>query len=290
MGPARRRGGRVATGLLPAVLLAACSSSATGVPPPKLTAGVQQDRVDATNRQISIPLINQGNSTVTVENVQLVAPQFTTVPGSRAQDDLTPGLRLNFPINFGTARCGAPPAGHPVVRVRVRTIDHRSRVSTVPVTDPDGLLDRLRRSDCQQQSLLKAVSVDYGPVIRRPGLPGHPVLHGSLIVRRKAAKGSLTVVETRGSVLFDLLSGTTDAAVAPRSPVAVLSPAADVLTVPVLMSIPRCDPHVLIEAKKVFFFSIGLRIGSDPEQFLQIPPPVPLQQALRGLFGPCPEK
>jgi hypothetical protein len=288
--PPRHTARRVLAGVLPAMLVAACNGSAASAPPPNLTAGVQQDRVDATNRQLSVPLVNHGGSTVTVEGVQLVAPQFTTVPGSHARDDLTPGLRLNFPINFGTARCGALPAGHPAVRVRLGTADHRSRAVMVAVTDPDGLLDQLRQGDCQQQELLKAVSVDYGPITRRPGRPGHPVLHGSLIIRRRAAVEPVTVTETRGSVLFDLLSGTGDPAVAPRGPVAVLASGQDTLVVPVLMSIPRCDPHVLIEAKKIFFFSIGLRLGAAPVRYLQIPPPDPVQQALRALFGPCPEK
>ncbi|MEP6696322.1 MAG: hypothetical protein ABJA34_05515 [Pseudonocardiales bacterium] len=286
----RARPRRVAVALLGPVLLAACSGGTPPAAAPALSAGVQQDRVDATNRQISIPLANHGHATVTIEDVQLVAPQFTVVRGSPARDELTPGLQLNFPINFGTARCASIPAGHPWVRVRVRTADHRSRTVTVTIADSDGLLDRLRRADCQQQALLTAVSVGYGPIVRRPGLPGHPVLHGSLILRRRASTERVTVVGTRGSVLYDLLSGTTDAGVPARSPVAVLPAGWSSVAFPVLMSIPRCDPHVLIEAKKVYFFSLGLRLGNGPVQYLQIPPPGNVQQALRALFGPCPEK
>jgi hypothetical protein len=88
----------------------------------------------------------------------------------------------------------------------------------------------------------------------------------------------------RGSVLFDLLPVGNR-----RSPLVVLAATRTAATIPVEMTIPRCDPHVLIEAKKIFFFSLGLRIGNGPVQFLQIPPPVPVQQSLRGMFGFCPK-
>ena len=124
------------------------------------------------------------------------------------------------------------------------------------------------------------MAVVYGPTVRRAGLP--PSMDGSLILRRRASTAPITVVEVRGSVLF-----TVTPTAARGGSVATLATGAAAVTIPVRMSVPRCDPHVLIEAKKIYFFSIGLRIGNGPVQFLQIPPPVSVENELRGLITAC---
>ncbi|MDQ6874443.1 MAG: hypothetical protein M3042_05175 [Actinomycetota bacterium] len=282
----RARSRTVALGAVGSVLVAGCSAGSPSHPTLQalhLHATVQQDRIDATNRQVSIPLVNTGPSEVTIEQVQLDAPEFTTVPPKAEADRLPVGGQLNFPVNFGAARCAGQPPGHgPVVRLRLRDGSGRSRALRLPIADSDGLLERLRRQECEQRALTAAFSVEYGPASVQPRTPRHPVLRGTLIVRRRGSMLPLVVIVLRGSVLFDL-----NPPAPAHSPVASLPAGAASLSIPVEMSVPRCEPHVLIEAKKIFFFSIGLQIGSAPVQYLQIPPPDPIQRGLRTLVTDC---
>lgn len=268
------------------VLVVACSAGGPSNPTQQtlhLHASVQQDRIDATNRQVSIPLVNGGGAAVTIEQVQLDAPGFTTVRPAAEADLLAAGGQLNFPVNFGAARCGGqPPGTGPMVRLRLRDSSGRSRLLRLPIADSDGLLERVRRQECQQGALAAAFSVEYGPAAVVPRTPRHPVLRGSLIVGRRSSVLPLVVTVLRGSVLFDL-----NPPAPAHSPVARLPAGEASLTIPVEMSVPRCDAHVLIEAKKIFFFSIGLQVGSAPVQYLQIPPPDPIQRGLRALVTAC---
>lgn len=268
------------------VLVAACSAGSPSHRPLAalhLHASVQQDRIDATNRQVSIPLVNGGGAAVTIEQVQLDAPEFTTVRPAAEADLLAAGGQLNFPVSFGAPRCGTAPTGSkPTVRLRLRDGSGRSRTLRLPIADSDGLLGRLARQECEQRALAAAFNVEYGPAAVQPRTPRHPVLRGSLIVGRRSSALPLVITSLRGSVLFDL-----NPPAPAHSPVASLPAGAATLTIPVEMSVPRCDAHVLIEAKKVFFFSIGLKIGDAPVQYLQIPPPDPIQRGLRALVTAC---
>jgi len=283
--PVRRRQVRstALTTLLLFASLAGCSTDddrPAASSPAELTAAVQQDRLNATRRMLAIPLRNKGSTAVTIQEMQLVAPQFTVVPPAQRDDVLPPAARLDFPLSYGRPRCGAKPAGEPAVQIRLRGADGRRQDLRLKLAPPTDVLDRLRATECGQVALLSAVGVDYGPTVHLPGRP--PAMAGSLVLRRRASTQPVTVVEIRGSVLFDLIPS-----VGRRESVATMPATAALVTIPVRMTVPRCDPHVLIEAKKIYSFSVGLRIGTGPVQFLQIPPPIIVENELRALIGAC---
>jgi hypothetical protein len=235
---------------------------------------------------IETPLTSGGGAAVHVRRIQLVAPHFTPVPPTAFNDNVAPGQRVDFPIGYGVARCDvAPDAGQVTVVVDVDAPGGGPETVRLAVPRPAEILDRLYRVECAQRHLEAAFSVEWGSTwTRAPAEPGGAQrLRGDLLLRLRAGSRPVTVTNVQGSVLFAI-----DSVPADRRPLARMDAAAPEATVPIELSVRLCFKHGLIEAKKVFVFTLYARLGDAHETYRTIEPPQAVQKQLLGLLATCP--
>ncbi len=221
-----------------------------------LSATAEQWRVHEVNRQLAIALHNNGDVPVRVSRVEPVLPSFDGEAAVDA-DALLPvgGLRVDVPVSYGTGTCApTAAASHVVVTARPEGSAVSQRI-TIPLPDPNPLLDRLLAADCATQRIQRSVTLRFGPWTDA----GPAGLHGGLIVERPAAAtGTVRVRELDGNVMYKL-------ELPSAVPLAEVTAARPTVSVPLTASPARCDAHALAEIKKPFEFLATVALdGGDP--------------------------
>ncbi|GAA2875068.1 hypothetical protein Acy02nite_36380 [Actinoplanes cyaneus] len=229
-----------------------------------LTATAEQWRVHEVNRQLAIALHNNGDVPVHVTRVEPVLPSFDGESGVDT-DALLPvgGLRVDVPVPYGTGSCvAAAAASHVVVDARAEGSTVVERL-TLPLPDPNPLLDKLLRADCATQRIEQSVTLRFGPWTDA----GASGLRGSLVVERTAAAtGTITVHELDGNVMYALR-------LPARTPLASVTAAAPTASVPLTATPGRCDPHALAEIKKPFEFLATVTLDGGDKLVTDVPVP-----------------
>lgn len=278
------------------LMTAACSGDPAPPGPsratsePGLHATVVQQRIDEGTRRIAVEVTTDGSTSLHVVGVQLVSPGFEPTAPTPKDTVFAPRQTIDLTLTYGDPVCdGVDPTAGLAAELTVQEASGTPRTTRVPVTGPGvGLVRRLHESECAQQRLYAAVSLQFSPDFHRRVVAGRPVLAGRLQLRRPDSGGSGAVVvvdSLSGSVLFDFL---------PRhppgsGPVAQLSAGDSGLSVPVVIaSRGRCDQHARSQSTQTFLFSVFVRVAGEPEQRQIMVPPRPLQrQALAYLDAIC---
>lgn len=241
----------VAVGVLVlAALLTGCGTnlpSATtgtgeGWAAPSLVAAAAQSRADAADGlgrdggRFSVRLRNDGREPVAVMSLRLRWSATAGRPAVVRAEVLPPGVAYALPVDHGRATC-VPTSDRP--RVEVVLADGRTVV--LPLGGSD-LLDRVVATHCALRALQKQVDVAF-ELGRRSGrgLAGSVVLTARPGVRAR-------VVETRGSVLYDVTA----------------SPSTDALRQPVTVTPVHCTGHALGEAKQPYAFTAFVSVDDAP--------------------------
>ncbi|BCY13567.1 hypothetical protein [Actinoplanes sp. L3-i22] len=251
----------IAAVVLLAVAGAVAVRAATGRTEPvlRLTATAEQWRVHEVNRQLAIALHNNGTVPVHVSRVEPVLPSFD---GEAAADTdaLLPvgGLRVDVPVSYGTGTCATTAAAsHVVVWARAEGSTVVERL-TLPLPDPNPLLDKLLKADCATQTIDRAVSLKFGPWTDA----GADGLRGSLDVTR--VSGTIQVLELDGNVMYALTLPT-------KTPLAEVSAATPAASVPLTAKPARCDAHALAEIKKPFEFLATVTLDGGDKLVTAVP-------------------
>jgi hypothetical protein len=250
-------------------------SPRTGV---DLAEPVTQDRLDATRRLLTIPLINRGPGALHVDKVGFDSPRFSTVPAAAVDGELEVGQQINFSIPYGTAQCTPKSSAEAVVVTAAGT--------TVRLAVAKGagsrIVDRLWRDECGEQRLAAAFTVGWGPAWTQvPGKPGGAArLRGELILT-PTGDPDITATDLQGSVLFEI-----DTVPAGRRPMSELRAGASRL--PVELGVRLCSKHGLTEAKRIFEFTLHAKFGDAQPDHRTIIPPAAVQQRLLALLKTCP--
>lgn len=280
-----------ARALLCCLLLAGCGAGPA--PPPaaaalRLTGVVEQDRFDATRHRMTVGITNGESQPVQVLQVQLRAPHFAVVDAAAAEEELAPGERTDFPVDYGAADCPGAGAAPASAQVLVRLGGGEPVRAEVALDQSSGVLDRLRRQECDQRDIDARVSLDLD-VSAPVTASGHPALAGVLRVRRQpdAPPGSgdgveVTLTALAGSVLFGVN------AAAPGGLPATLAAGQAAVVVGVVVELLRCDSHALGQANKVFAFRATVRLGAGEPVTAGLTVPAELQARLRALAERCP--
>ncbi|WP_436528051.1 hypothetical protein [Actinoplanes sp. HUAS TT8] len=224
-----------------------------------VTATAEQWRVHEVNRQLAIALHNNGDVPVHVSRVEPVLPDFDGAAAADT-DALLPvgGLRVDVPVSYGTGSCATTAAAsHVVVWARAEGSTVVEKL-TVPLPDPNPLLDKLLHADCATRTIERSVGLRFGPWTDA----GAAGLHGSLEVTRNS--GTVRVLELDGNVMYALdLAATT-----PLAEVSASTPAA---SVPLTASPARCDAHALAEIKKPFEFLATVTLDGGDKLVTAVP-------------------
>ncbi|GAA3268218.1 hypothetical protein Dvina_42655 [Dactylosporangium vinaceum] len=261
---------------LVAILALALSGCGSGKPDkpqkPDLKVRVEltQGRVDEVRHTVQISMHNDGPAKLVVQQLELKAPSFKDGAGPVKADAWLPpgGLQVDVPVSYGTGICTGddlkPRAAASTVEMRVQTEDGRVTDVTVPVADPNPMLDKLLAIDCQQAYLDRQATFTFGPWTHLPS----GWVDGTVIVKRTGFKGTITLQEFVGSILLEVLP--TPQREATPKPYAVLQPGTDEVRIPIIVDGERCTPHALAEIKKPYVFPAWVSLDGGPLLYTEL--------------------
>lgn len=188
------------------------------------------------------------------------------------------GVTLDLPFRLPRERCLADVTPRPVGIAVTGSRTIREEVDDMGVR----FAERLWRAGCMGRQIHRVAALTYGKPWRVEGSPQDPVLSTSLRIERLAGSDPITLVETQGSVLFDLDITGADT-LASDQPVGNL---------PLEVTPGRCDQHARSQASQPFTFRLFLLIGDDPTVLATVLLPDRRQQRslLRLLDGACADR
>jgi hypothetical protein len=244
--------------------LAACSAPA---PSPTSPAPAAASRVTEEGVYVAFPR--------TLQAARMVEAQVHTV---RDADVLVSSARLVSPLFADSpARDGEIrlfPGGATTV-VLTMTVDGVPTTETLVADDTE--LRQINAEECAEQAVLDVATPTFGPVESQTTAE----LHTTIVLARGTARTDEPVVldSMTGNIVFIIR-------LEPDAPT-TLAPGEASLSVPAVVSVGRCDPHVFAESKKTFVFPLHMTIGDDEASYVEIQPDPTTQAALQQLFDDC---
>lgn len=233
------------------------AGSALKAAPAGVSASLVQLRRDEALRRVEVNVLNEGSEPVHVSRLSLSLPGFAAVPAVDKDSPVAPGISVNLPIAYGKARCAASskPPGRAVATVRMVVGQEPARRVRLTLRDPEKVQARVFSRECLAQRLAAEVSLAFGDTWRRgpADAAGGPVLHGTLEARLKDAGAVREITQLAGNVLYGLRGTRRD------RPLARLDASHPTASIPVVVSLSRCDGHARGEIKQPYAFVAWLR-------------------------------
>jgi hypothetical protein len=229
-------------------------------------------------RRLDVITVNNGSSDIVVTAIALRSEHFMELPAEAKTSRIMAGSRVAVKTDFGeVVDCGAPGSLSASVELTLVVGNAgEARQYLIPV-DPKPL-DDIRASDCNAQLITEAVAVAFGPDAR---VEGSSVVT-ELVVTRARSTEILTVAALRGMILFGMEP------LAPTSgPVTVLGPEDEKATVPVRLTLARCDVHAVSQAPDGYSVRIWISVGGSEPILTTVFPHDRLQSQLESLVLEC---
>jgi hypothetical protein len=232
-----------------------------------LTAILEQYREDEILNLLQVKASNRSTSSVDVLDLRLDWAGITGNDPVARGVLVSPGQRVDIPINAGRAVCSDPPGADeqppptPAAAVGHASIDGGPPVLiSIPITDSGKILPKIFPLSCRDQRVQWAAKVSFGTTwTRTTTSDGAPAVRGTVEMQRNHSTEPITLVRLNGSVLLRLVD------LSPSSPAAVLDAGQDSLTVPILIEQSgRCESHALAESKKTYLIVLDVGIGDEP--------------------------
>lgn len=233
--------GRIAL-LILLLVAAGCSAATERTPPPDgLTANVMQYRGKRLTRDIAVAIKNGTDREVSLRAMSLTSSRWPQPVRWRGVEDVGPGFGTGIDVDPPTGTC---PEGSDLAIEADLTYElgDEERRSTVPVSDPYGVLRDLVEGDCGQSAFVEATTLVVGePVVTRD---------------HWRAPARLMPTGKRSDVVLLGFAPTMRFAFGPRTPTEVALDLSRPHRVVLDVTMGRCDPHVVAEDK------IGSRFGA----------------------------
>lgn len=235
-------------------LFAGCSSGPTTAqgPPaaeestPEVSVRVMQYRSDEVNRVLAVKVGNLADDPVTIDSVEVLAPGFDGVGPVDFAATFPPGRSFDLRVPYGEPVCGEPADGPLAVRLG---ITGRGTVELRP-TEGDALLRRIHDDTCSVSAALEALPLHWKKDGWRPDdTPAGPVVVGTLVAGPVEGPDTMRVVTLEDTTLLTTSTRSLPGGLAPGRTVSV----------PVVFTAQRCDPHAMADNKKGF--EIGVRVA-----------------------------
>lgn len=272
--PLRRPGRRTAialglaalavVGTLAVVVVRRGDGASSAGAPASVTAELVQYREDEVARAIQVSVSNRGTAPVLVDRVGLTAPGFDMPGPVTVAATIPPGSTVDLRTTYGRPRCvGAKPAAG-AAQVRLWTQNDAGAAQVLrlaPAGDSAALLQRILDRECLARALQREVRLSFGPTWRRETVAGQVRLHGTLEARLVDPARPRNLTEMAGTVIYALAPD----GPAP-SPLARLDATRPSASVPVVISVSRCDGHARGETKQPYAFLVWLAAPGGPEQ------------------------
>ncbi|MET3950208.1 hypothetical protein [Arthrobacter sp. UYEF36] len=263
------RAARLAAAVAALALTASCSAWAPGTPAPTpstappaapVTAVINQLRDNYSQQIIAVQLTNTTDSPVTVLGAVVVTPLFSgTIEWQPAPGgiELPPGQTKILPARLHAPECGvraAPPDAGAAVELLLAGDSDAAPLTTlpattVPATDPYGVLDRNNTEMCLVQSAAAVAGIRLEPDLEVSADARSAVL--TLAITPRSAPGGANPGST-GSLTINRIDGTTlvqeDAGAPwPRSVSVQAGGASQRFRLGIRPA--RCDPHAIADDK-----------------------------------------
>jgi hypothetical protein len=240
-----------------------------------LLATIGTNRLYSLNRGFGLGLRNVGETPIVVRQIQLDSPLFETVPLADQEVRLEPtGRRFVLPVPYGEARCGGEPE---VTFTAVVVLDDGEQLRLPAVEDYEGSIGRLHARECAAAHVRDLVELRLGETWTRQG----DTVTGEMILEQRRPGASAAVDGARGSVMFTI---SFDGGDSPDLRVTDDRPTA---SVPMAISVSRCDPHALAESKMTFKFLAWIAVGDADPVPVGFEPTGTARSALDDLLATC---
>jgi hypothetical protein len=232
-------------------------------------------QVDGT--RLTVKFVNDSSVPLHVERLALRSPAFDELDAEDKDTTVRPGRRVDIQIGFGDVRCDRDTAESAVEAHLVHG-----------ATEWDGLLvvddTRLRQiwaDRCGALAIAEAVDLRFSAQFERLD---DRVL-AALTVELADGAGDTRIEAMRGSVLLTI---TTDPDAGP--PLATLSDGQPAATIPIEITVSRCEPHAVIESKKSFDFAVWVTTGEYEAEHVLVRPTGALRDELEAMINDCIER
>jgi hypothetical protein len=280
----RRGNGRLVVVAMLTLVLAACStarpsgsaspaspSPAFSRPPADLTATVVQYRRDAPRRIVQIKFSNASSEDFEITLLGAALPGYEVAPGGVRTNPLKAGRRVDLPVKLGAATCDSTPSETPSAMLQLVSDGGSATRIRVPITDDDGLIERVRQRDCNVQRVEAAVDVELSDSWEQTGTGEDAAVLGHVTVALRPGTDSVRITRALAGELLgvEVLTPDGDRAL----PFELNAPQARAdLDLQVIGT--RCDGHAVAEAKRLIAFSFWVSVDGEPEAVLRLEPDV----------------
>lgn len=233
--------GRIAL-LVLLLVVAGCSGAPERTPPPDgLTANVMQYRGKRLTRDIAVAITNGTDREVSLTRMRLTSNRWSEPVRWSGTEDVGAGFGTGIDVDPPTGEC-PDDADLTIDADFTYEYDGEERRSTVPVTDPYGVLRDLVDGDCGQRAFDEAVDLSIGPP--------------TITRDRWTAEVRLTPTGDRSDVVLLGLAPTMRFDFGSRTPTEVELDLSRPQRLLLDVTMGRCDPHVVAEDK------VGTRFGA----------------------------
>ena len=254
--------------------------TAVASPVAAVTAGeatVTFPRTLQADRLVEAQVRTTRDADVVVIAAQLDSPLFVDSPERESTVRLFADWDNRVRLPLGAPECGqSEPGGQSHVVLRL-TVNGKQKVETLRVVD-DAKLREIRDAECAQQAVLDVAEPSFGSVESQTA----ETMMTSIVLTRGDVDtdAPVTITAMTGNIVFII-----ELADEPRT----LAPGQASLSVPAVVRVGRCDPHVFAESKKTFVFPVHLAIGDAEPSYVEIQPDPVTREALQQLFVSCGE-
>ena len=219
-------------------------------------------------------MTNGGDRDLEIAAVQLSSPLFEPAAAPVRDVPVAASDRVAIPLPFGTPHCDdvADEPAELVARIGDEdvhvAIDER----------PDDLLSELRDVECAASAVLASVDLRLGDTWN----PTEPrTTEGEIELAQRRSGAAAVLEEVRGNVIF-----TVSTAGVAGSPIEVNDDTRSA-SGPIAITASRCDPHALIEYKRMFILSAYVALDGGERTRVDITAQGGARRALEELLRSC---
>ena len=227
-----------------------------------------QYRRDAQRGVLQVKVRNDGDAAVRITRVRLDTPTFAGPVEADKDSTVGPGVAADLTVPLGEPACDGPGASGASVTLQVDGPSLR-----LPVGDE--VLAPLAQERCAAAAVAQQVSLVTGPGWADAGeVRGEPVLRGTVVATPEPGAGALRLAVEGATTLFTVAEPSRS-----RCRRAATVP----VTLDVVLSVTRCDPHAVAEDKKGYLLPVSVSVDGAEEVLVEVAVPVPERAPLQEL-------
>ena len=227
-------------------------------------------------RRLSVATTNLGDEPISIRSIAVRTDHFEPLPAESKRTVIAPGQRIDVQVDFGElTTCDPSTRSDAAVLIEIARGD-ADPVQYLATLDP-APLDEIRDRECAQRRVTDAATIGFSAEREIDG----STMSTTIDVVRNAGTPTIELTSLSGSVIFALTP------VDETEPIARLDADDPAASIPILVEVTRCDPHVVSQSSRTFDLAVYVSIdGADTHrQQLEVGPA--LQAELQSMIDHC---